>query len=143
MQKRDRIFIDADAFVSLLDKKDPNHKKAQKINDYIEELNHTLFTSNFAIGEVITVVSQNVGHRLAVAFGKKLFAEEIFIIDVSRQHSIEALKRFAQQKSKNARFTDFINMVLMDELKIDTIFSFDKHYQKAGYRRLGIKAKLD
>lgn len=133
---KSRIFIDADAFVALLDKKDPNHKKAQKINNYIEETGYTVFTSNFAVGEAITVISQNAGHSLAVAFGKKLFTGEIFIIDVNRQQAIAALKKFAWQKSKNVRFTDFVNMVLMDELKIETIFSFDKHYQKSGYKLL-------
>lgn len=141
-KRENKIFIDADAFVALIDKKDPNHKRAQKFNDHIEEANYIVFTSNFAAGESITVISQNAGHSLAVAFGKKLFTEEILVIDVKRQQELKALVKFAQQKSKNVRFTDFVNMVLMDELKIKTIFSFDKHYKKAGYLRLGIEEKI-
>ena len=133
----DRIFVDADAFVALLDKKDPSHRPAKKLNNQIEKANYTAFTSNFAIGEAITVISQNASHKLAIAFGEKVFANEIFIIDVNRRHQIAALKKFSTQKSKNARFTDFVNMVLMDELGIETIFSFDKHYQKGGYKLLG------
>ena len=134
--RRDKLFIDADAFVALLDKKDPNHKKAQKINNQIEKAGCTVFTSNFAAGEAITVISQNAGQALAIAFGKKLFADEIFIVEVDRQQEITALEKFAAQRSKNARFTDFMNMILMDELGINTIFSFDKHYLKAGYKLL-------
>ena len=91
----DRIFIDADAFVALLDKKDSNHRPSEKLNNQIEKANYTAFTSNFAIGEAITVISQNVGHKLAVAFGRKIFANEIFIIEVNRKHQIAALEKFS------------------------------------------------
>lgn len=133
------IFIDADALVSLIDKKDPNHNLAVKLQKVIRQDDISVFTSNFAIGEAITVISQKLGLKLAVEFGKKIFAGEIKIIDVSRSHCEDALKKFAKQTTKNARFTDMVNMVLMDVLKIDTIFSFDEHYPKNGYKLLGDK----
>jgi len=141
-EKEDRIFIDADAFVALIDKNDSHHKVARQINDYLEEKDLIVFTSSFAVGEAITIISQNASHILAVAFGKELFWGEISIIDVSREQQIKALEKFALQKSKNVRFTDFINMVLMDELGIKTIFSFDKHYPKSGYQLLKENSRM-
>lgn len=139
MQKvQDKIFIDADAFVALLNLDDPNHQKARRLNKYIEGQKISGISSNFAIGEAITVISQDVGHSKAVNFGQKILQNEVLIIDADRYHELEALKRFAQATSKNARFTDFVNMVMMDELHIDTVFSFDKHYPQAGYKLLSI-----
>lgn len=133
---KNNIFIDTDAFVALTDKNDPNHEKARKINVYLEETKASVYTSNFVFGEAVTVISQNVNHDMASVFGNKIAQSEINIIDANRQHSRNAFDRFTSAQSKNVRFTDYINMVLMDELNIKHIFSFDKHYKQEGYFRL-------
>lgn len=143
MPKRiSKIFIDADAFVATVNLEDSNHKRAISLSKFVRSRKFEAVTSNFAIGEAITVISQKTGLAKAIKFGIEVYQGEILIVDVNRSQQMEALARLAQQKSKNVRFTDFINMVLMDELRIKTIFSFDKHYRKAGYRRLGIDEKI-
>lgn len=137
---QDKIFIDADAFVALLDLDDPNHQKARRLNKYIERQRISGISSNFAICEAITVISQNVGHATAVNFGQKIFQNEVLIIETDRQQELEALQKFSQATSKNVRFTDFVNMVIMDRLHIDTIFSFDRHYSQAGFKLLSISS---
>lgn len=135
-EKESNIFIDTDAFVALIDKNDPNHGKAREINAYLEESKAIVYTSNFVFGEAVTVISQNVSHDMATVFGNKIVQSEINLIDANRQHRLNAFDRFTSAKSKNVRFTDYINMVLMDELNIKHIFSFDKHYKQEGYKRL-------
>lgn len=136
----DTIFIDADAFVALLRKSDSNHKKALKLQKFIELQEAEVFTSSFALGEAITVISQEEGLIKAVEFGKRMFTGGVNILNATIVHQEKALRILAKQVSKNSRFTDMINIVLMDELKIDTIFSFDQHYPKNGYKLLNFKA---
>lgn len=131
-----KIFIDADAFVALSREDDANYKRALRIQKLIEKTSPQAFTSNFAFGEAVTIISQKSEVVLAIAFGREMLEGEIIIIDTSREHIEKALVKFSQQTSKNTRFTDMINMVLMDELRIDTIFSFDEHYSKNGYKLL-------
>ena len=140
--KKSRIFIDADAFVAAVNSNDSNHKKALIFSKYIKAQKFDVVTSNFAIGEAITVISQKTGLAKAIEFGMRIYQGEVLIINVDRAQQMEALGRLRQQNSKNTRFTDLVNMVLMDDLKIDIIFSFDKHYEKAGYRRLGMEEKV-
>lgn len=132
--KESKIFIDADAFVAIINFQDSNHKKAIKLICHIKKKNLKVLTSSFAVGEAITVISQKIGQKKAIAFGRKIYQGEIGILGPERVQQIKALEKFARQKSKNARFTDFVNMVLMDELEIKRIFSFDKHYPKSGYK---------
>lgn len=136
--KRGRLFVDADVFVSLSNKEDRNYKKALKLSKLVKDWKTEVLTSSFAIGEAITVISQKVGLDKAVAFGINAYKGELIILDASRLQQLQALKRFSQQRSKNVRFTDFVNMVLMDELKVETIFSFDRHYKKEGYKLLSV-----
>lgn len=133
---RSRIFIDADALVGIADKEDTNHKKAIKLAKLVAKRKISLITSNFALGEAITIVSQNVGHQKAVRMGYDIQKGRIVVVDVVQGQREKAMEKFSEQTTKNARFTDMVNMVLMDELKIDTIFSFDGHYPKNGYKLL-------
>lgn len=54
---------------------------------------------------------------------------------LSRQEGA-SIELFNKISSKNTRFTDCLNMAIMKELKINTIFSFDKHYKQAGFKLL-------
>ena len=132
-----KIFVDADAFVSLANPDDGNHHDAVAISQYIKSHNLELMTSNFALGEAITVISQKTTLKKAMEFGKDVFSgSEVLVIDVDRSHQLSALEQMSQAKSKNVRFTDFVNMVLMNEWGIATIFSFDRHYKLAGFTLL-------
>lgn len=143
MPNGNKIFIDADAFVSIVNPVDNNHKEAVSFSNYIKTHNFELVTSNFAIGEAITVISQETTLKKAIAFGKDLFSGgEVLVVEVERSHQIRALEKMSHTTSKNVRFTDFINMVFMEELKISTIFSFDHHYEQAGFSLLTPKTVL-
>jgi len=130
------IFIDADALVAISDISDSNHKKALKLAALLKEENLGLYISSFAFGEAVTVVSQNVNLKKAIELGKNIKRGMCLIIEANTKHIYTAFEMFSKQTSKNSRFTDMVNMVLMDELKIDTIFSFDKHYTQNGYKLL-------
>lgn len=136
---QNNIFVDADALVAISDANDSNYKRAVQLAAIIEEENLGLYISNFAFGEAVTVVSENVSLKKALELGRKIREGMCSIIDVNSEHLSKAFVKFSKQSSKNSRFTDMVNMVLMDELKIDTIFSFDKHYPKNGYKLLGVK----
>lgn len=128
------IFIDTDAVIALAVADDSNYIRSTNLQKIIDENELKVFTSNFVIGEIVTVLSQKFGVEFASKVGKHMMDGGITIINVSGNQMKDALKKFSHQASKNSRFTDMINMVLMDELKIDTIFSFDKHYPKNGYK---------
>lgn len=136
MPHAQKIFIDSDAIIAATNKRDKNHKQAIALLKSLAKSKTSLITSNFVFGEIVTVVSQKLGLSLAVRVGYDLQRGKVDIIDIGSEHREKALKKFSKQTTKNARFTDMINMVLMDELKIDTIFSFDEHYKKNGYKLL-------
>lgn len=133
------IFLDADAVVALARIDDSNHAKAVKLQKLTNENTVKIYTSNFVVGEVVTVLSQRSGINIAIKVGEQMMAGDITIIYISKEQMESALQKFSKQTSKNSRFTDMANMVLMDIFKIDTIFSFDNHYYQNGYKLLGIK----
>lgn len=138
-----KILIDADAFVALNDKKDSNYQKAIKISEFITITKATLFTSDPAFGEAITVISENVGLKKAVEFAEEILKSNIEIIEVNARLRRDALEIFKKQTSKNTRFTDCVNMAILQGEGLKEIFSFDSHYKKHGILRIGVDILTD
>jgi len=132
------LLVDADALVALRDSKDPNHKLAAAVSSQITEAKISLITSDPAFGEAITVISQNVNHKAAVDFAGDIINSRLEIVEVNARLRREALEIFKVQKSKNFRFTDAVNIAIMQERGLREIFSFDRDYRKNGLIRLGI-----
>lgn len=133
-----RLLVDADAFVAINDGKDPNHQRVREFSALITAKDIELLTSDPAFGEAITVISQNAGLKKAITFAEEILRSQIEIVEVDSALRRKALDIFKKQTSKNSRFTDSVNMAIMNEKGIDTIFSFDMQYKKNGFQRFGI-----
>jgi len=129
------VLIDADAFVALIKKNDGNHKRAEKISDFLTKKGSFFYTTNFVFSETITVLSQRVDHQTAINFiddFKNL--EEVNLVPFDEEIKEMAIKIFKNQTSKNVSFVDCINMAVLKKYRWNTIFSFDKIYTKNGFK---------
>ena len=134
-----KILVDADALVSLVNKNDSGHDWAVKTSKKVKENEAMVYLTSYAYGEALTVVSMQMSLDLAVRVGKKIdSSSEYVLVDVDRDLRKKGLAWFSKQSSKNARFTDCVNMALMAELQIEEIFSRDEHYRKNGFIRMGV-----
>lgn len=138
-----KLLIDADVFVALKNISDINHKLALKIAKALSLAKIRLFTSDPALGEAITVISQNIGHSDAVEFAEEITKSNIEIVEIDGKLRQGGLSIFKKQTSKNTRFTDCLNMAILKKEKLSMIFSFDEHYKKNGFSRLGVDNSLD
>ena len=138
-----RLFVDADAFVAIQNEKDANHINASMISKKVFSLKPQLVTSDPAFGEAITVISQKANHIKAVNFAEGVLASSVEIIEVDPALRKEGLEIFKKQTSKNARFTDCINMAILKREGLKEIFSFDSDYKKNGILRIGIDKPIN
>lgn len=134
-----KILIDADAIVSMKNSRDNGHKWAREV---IEELKKedelVVYLSSFAYGEALTVVSMQLGLEEAIGVDRVIKEEGWVVVDIDRELRGKGLEWFKKQTSKNSRFTDCVNMVLMEEKGIGEVFSRDEHYKGNGFVRLGV-----
>lgn len=132
-----KILVDADIFVALNCEHDSSHKKAVLLNNLLSP-EVTIMVSDPAFGEAITVISQKAGLDKAIEFAEKVLDSQIDIVEVDAKLRRAALDIFKKQTSKNSRFTDCINMAIMKNEGIGTIFSFDEQYKKNKFKRFEI-----
>lgn len=138
MAKLKKLLVDADAFVAIVIRKDSNYQKAKLSWGKISKQNLQLMVSDPAFGEAVTVISQKESLKVAIKFAEETLSSSIEIIEVDSSLRRQALDIFKKQTSKNSRFTDCINMAIMKQKGLDTIFSFDEQYKKNKFKRFGI-----
>lgn len=130
------IFVDADALVALASSSDSNHERAVLIARSLKQRNEALITSSFVFGEVVTVLSQKEGRKMALAFIDDFLTSDIALIEVDIRLREKGIVVFKKQTSKNVSFTDCMSMAIMQGENIKEIFSFDRIYQKNAFRLL-------
>lgn len=133
-----RLFIDTSAFVALEDEDDEEHKAALDYREKIrreETLFRVLYSSNYILDEVVTLLRFKLGHQAAVAFGENLRRSKIVrILRVTPTIEDNAWKIFKQYGDKDFSFTDCTSFALMEQEAMSTAFTFDKHFQQYGFQ---------
>ena len=128
------ILIDSDAFTGLSYIKDAHNKRANRIMKSLE--GEELLTSWQVVDEEATKLSYFTTKKLAINFLKWLSKSDIEIVYVDSKLAKIVVKKFKAQKSKRVSLTDCTNMVIAKEMGVKKIFSFDKVYEKNGFKLL-------
>lgn len=125
----DKILIDSDAFFALYQSKDPHHEKAARIYNELNRSKIPTYSTNLVVYETATLLSYRISQLKAVSFLRDIFNTDLQQIFVNEALAEKALSLFLVQTKKRTSFVDCANAVVMKELKIDKIFSFDEFYK--------------
>ncbi len=129
-----RIFVDTSAWLALDDKNDQYHNKAVAKSSEIKRQRIKIITSEYIIDETITLIRYRVSHQAAVIFGDSLLNSSIVrIVNVTDEDRIKAWEIFKKYEDKELSFTDCTSFVLTKNLRLQKIFTFDKHFKQMGF----------
>jgi len=96
----------------------------------------TLVTTSFIFAEVVAYMSSHGFHRKAVQFGNNLMQDpfvQFIHIDAGLLH--DAWSYFQRHDDKDYSLTDCVSFVLMRNMGITAAFTFDRHFEQAGFIR--------
>ena len=128
------IFIDTGAFLARSLKNDSYHLKALQFWEKITKQDITVVTSQFVISETLTLFHRWAGTAFAVEKARNLYESQVLkIIRTTRNEEYEAIDVMEKYADQNLSFTDCVSFVIMRRQKIQQAFSFDKHFQIAGF----------
>ncbi len=131
------IFIDSGPLRALNNTRDQyfsvaRQRYAQLVNDPVK-----LVITDYVIDEVYTGLLADSGYRTAMNFDSVLRLGKWTIERVSSVRfakTQEVFRRF--NKDKEWSFTDCTSYVVMKELKITQIFTFDDNFKQVGFKVL-------
>lgn len=133
-----KIFVDTDVLVALNRASDSHHQRAVKILENLSKTRTVSYTSTNVLLETLTIISQRIGKKKAVQLLDELRGSRYNVIHPSEKIVSNAEEIFRSTKSKNISYSDCLSFAIMRNTGINHVFSFDIHFKKQGFRRVGI-----
>ena len=131
------IFVDTSAWITVMDRRENNHARA---NAYYHELVATrarMFTSNYVLAETFTRIRYDRGLREMLFFRATIERAEKFgqleILWINRAHETAAWHILEKYDDQNFSFVDATSFALMREQTIARAFAFDDNFSIMGF----------
>ena len=131
------VFLEPWAWLALGHRKDTHHMRVKKHYEELRRNTSRLYTSDFVLDEVITLIFRRENYDEAVRFAEGIFkaaeSRQLIIERITSDRFISAWKlrkRFSDKPKIS--FTDITSMVLMKEQGIESIFTEDDHFIQVG-----------
>ncbi|MGC8491097.1 MAG: type II toxin-antitoxin system VapC family toxin [Syntrophobacteraceae bacterium] len=128
------IFIDTGAFLARYLGNDQYHQSSVVIWDKLAADGEKCVTSNFVLNETFTLLGRRAGYGFAVERARSIYASRVLTIcRPEKKDEIDALRFFVKYADQRVSFTDCTSFALMEREKITSVFTFDRHFEFAGF----------
>lgn len=132
-----KVFIDASGFLAMLMSGDNYHARAASYYKALVDDNHTLYTTDYVLDEVLTRLRYDAGSRVASEFLhtiRQLVTQgEIVVMWINEARWIRAAEIFEQYSDVRLSFTDCVSFAYLEERPVDEVFGFDAHFEMMGH----------
>ena len=132
------IFVDTGAFLGRYLVNDQHHAEAVSLWEKVRADRERCVTSNLVLSETITLLGRRASHKFAAEKAKLIYASSNFEImrptDKDEHNALQWFDKFADQE---VSFTDCVSFALMRKARLQGAFSFDQHFERAGFKLLG------
>src|ERR1017187_5410831 len=128
-------FIDTGAFLARYLRNDQHHKAATVLWNKIRVTRERCITSNFVLDETFTLLARRASYAFAAEKARIIYASSA--LEILRPESLTelaALNWFEKFADQEVSFTDCVSFALMREADIRQAFSFDAHFERAGFK---------
>ncbi len=131
MEREQKVFVDANVFIALLNKDDALHERAVSVWMQLKEKESRVATANGVVSEVITVLSQRASKALALQFADTIYSRsrDIELIYADEEIETAALGHLRSWPAKNVSFVDAIIVAIMKQREIAYLASFDRVFR--------------
>jgi predicted nucleic acid-binding protein len=128
------IFVDTGPFLARYVAKDQFHSKAIRGWKVAAKGGQPLFTSSFVLDETFTLLGRRTSYAFAADRAEAILASRVLtILRPDSRDEAAALALFRKLADQEASFTDCISFALMHRHRISRAFTFDRHFEAAGF----------
>jgi len=133
------IFVDTGAFFASKVANDVNYPSAVEIERKIQQGKYgKMITTNYILDELYTLLRGRVSHDETIRIGESIRSSpNIKIIWILEALEETAWEFFKEHQDKTYSFTDCTSFVVMRSLGLNLAFSYDSHFEQAGFQIIG------
>jgi predicted nucleic acid-binding protein len=124
-----KVFVDTGAFCAATIPADERNSAAKDTFRSLHQQKALLFTSDYVLAELFTLLNVRAGHRAAVTFMDTFEKSGISVLRVSETIEIQAKNIFRRMDIPRLSFTDCTSFALINGHRLDHAFSFDGHFR--------------
>ncbi len=129
------IFLDTGAFIARYVARDQHHVESLRLWHKLETEQIACWTSNHVIDEVLTLLGRIAGNKFSAARAESIYSSGFLtILRPEQDIEIQALQLFYKYADQQVSFTDCISFALMKQRNIKRAFTFDHHFELAGFK---------
>jgi uncharacterized protein len=129
-----KVFIDTGAFCALTIPKDKHNNTAKLLYKQIQNERSALFTSDYVLDEVYTLLKARSSHAIAVKFMNQIEENShITVLYMTEAIEKQAKSIFKRFEDKRLSFTDCTSFAFINSLHIAGVFAFDDHFRYHPY----------
>ncbi|MBI4822336.1 MAG: type II toxin-antitoxin system VapC family toxin [Deltaproteobacteria bacterium] len=128
------IFIDTGAFLARYLAADQHHAGAVRLWRKLEKSQRRPVTSNFVLDETFTLLARRASYGFAAERAKAILASRsLSVLRPGPEDELQALGFFTKFADQKVSFTDCCSFVLMKRTSVRIAFSYDRHFELAGF----------
>lgn len=128
------VIIDTDALLGLFDKEDAHFTKSNSLAQKLITTRAHTFLLPTTLGEFVTLGTIRMGRVKTQGAIQAIQQLQFLSFDMTEELTQEAITLYLKQTSKQESLFDCYVMIAAKKIKADAIFSFDKGYQKNGFK---------
>ncbi len=129
------LLADSAAWVALYDRGDTYHVQAGTSLQRLADQKVTFVVTDYIVAETVTILLYRSGHRRALLCGDWLLHSprvKLIWLDIDLWNA--AWRLFKTYDDKGFSFTDCASFAVMRREKLRDAFTFDRHFEQAGFR---------
>lgn len=110
------------------------HEKSQSLWGRLAAGRERLFTSHFVLDETFTLLGRTAGHAFAAERARAIYGSALLtVLRPTEETELRSLDFFVKFADQAVSFTDGVSFALMRRERIRRVFSFDAHFESAGF----------
>lgn len=129
------IFIDTGPLRALVIPRDQWRTKTLSLFHKLSSENNRIITTDYILDEVFTGLLGVKGGYMRIKEFDSVLKQKVLSVEwITQARFLETKRLFLKiAKDKQWSFTDCTSFIVMKELKIKTVFTFDQHFEQMGF----------
>lgn len=128
------IFIDTGAFLGRYLPADQHHQESVEGWGKLTAARYRCYTSSFVVDETLTLLGRRASYAFAAERARRIYASKMLeVLRPDEDDETRALSYFEKFADQKVSFTDCVSFVLMKRYRLHFAFSFDRHFELAGF----------
>ena len=128
-----RVFFDTSGLYAVMDRRDRYHLRARKIWQQLLHDRSILITSNYVLLETHSLLQSRLGLEAA----RTLHTDIVPVLSIEwideAQHE-RAIDALLASNQRRLSLVDCSSFVVCRDTGTDSVFTFDPHFERAGFR---------